>query len=111
MTRNLANVWNKYPQYTEENTLMVSNYYNEIEDFQRNDVIIPEYHPLMGKTDFLDDQHINNSYEYMKFLLSLDNTIGPDMRMRMEGYSYDAYCTRINKNIRYDSYKAKDDYF
>jgi hypothetical protein len=33
LVRNLANVWNKYPQYSEENTLMVSNYYNEIEDF------------------------------------------------------------------------------
>ena len=59
MVRNLANVWAKYPQYSENNTLMVSNHYNQIEDFQRNDIILPEYHPKMGKTDFLDDMHLS----------------------------------------------------
>ena len=33
MDRNLANIWAKYPQYSELNTLMVSNFYNPIADF------------------------------------------------------------------------------
>lgn len=59
MVRNLANIWAKYPQYSEENTLMISNFYNEIEDFQRNDIVLPEFNPKIGKTDFLDDLHLN----------------------------------------------------
>ena len=59
MARNLANIWARYPQYSEENTLMVSNFYNEIEDFQRNDVIIPEFDPKLGRTDFHDDVHLS----------------------------------------------------
>ena len=33
MTRNLGNVWSKYPQYNEENTVMISPFYNAIPDF------------------------------------------------------------------------------
>ena len=58
-TRNLANIWAKYPQYGEKNTLMVSTKLNGIEDFQRNDIVIPEYNPKHGRTDFLDDKHLN----------------------------------------------------
>ena len=68
MVRNLANVWAKYPQYNEENTIMISNYYNEVEDFQRNDLIIPEFDPKLGKTDFLDDMHLNNTFHYLQFI-------------------------------------------
>jgi hypothetical protein len=59
LARNLANIWAKYPQYSEENTLMVSNFYNEIEDFQRNDIVIPQFDPKSGSTDFLDDLHLD----------------------------------------------------
>ena len=33
LSKNLANIWAKYPQYNETNTVMISNFYNEIEDF------------------------------------------------------------------------------
>lgn len=59
MSRNLANIWAKYPQYSEENTLLISNYFNEIEDFQRNDIVLPVYEPKLGSTDFMDDQHLS----------------------------------------------------
>ena len=87
---------------------MVSNFYNEVEDFQRNDLILPEFDPKMGRTDFLGDMHLNNAYNYLQFILSLEKTIGSDVRMRMEGYSYEQYCQRINKSLRYDSNKHKD---
>ena len=37
---------------------MISNYFNKIEDFQRNDIVIPEYEPRVGRTDFLNDMHM-----------------------------------------------------
>ena len=59
MPKNLANIWAKYPQYNEENTLVLSNNWNEIEDFQRNDIVLPEFEPKFGRTDFLNDMHMN----------------------------------------------------
>ena len=102
MSRNLANIWARYPQYSEENTLVVSNFYNEIEDFQRNDVVVPEFDPKAGRTDFLDDVHLSYLHGYAKFILSLESLIGEDVRMRMEGYSYEQYCQRVNKQLKYD---------
>jgi hypothetical protein len=112
LSKNLANIWAKYPQYNETNTLMISNYYNEIEDFQRNDIVIPDFHPKTGKTDFLDDMHLSYVHQYLRFLVSLDSMVGEDIRMRMEGYGYEAYCQRVNKSFKYDSNKNSDsDYF
>ena len=58
MSRNLGTIWSKYPQYDETNTLMVSNFYNIIPDFQRNDIVLPTFDP-MGKTDFMSDAHLS----------------------------------------------------
>jgi len=55
MSRNLPNIWARYENYDESNTVVVSNYFNEIEDFQRNDIVIPVFEPKFGKTDFLND--------------------------------------------------------
>ena len=107
--RNLANIWSKYPQYSENNTLMVSTKYNGIEDFQRNDIVIPEFHPKSGRTDFLDDKHLNYVHSYLKFLLSLENIVGEDVRMRMEAYNYESYCQRITKSIKVDSHRHTDE--
>ena len=68
MARNLANIWAKYPQYSEENTVLISNFFNEIEDFQRNDIVLPVFAPKVGRTDFLDDMHLDYAL-YLKDLL------------------------------------------
>ncbi len=60
--RNYTAVWQKFPRYSEENTLMVSNYLNQFEEYHRNDFILPLYHPKYGKTDVLDDKHLIWSY-------------------------------------------------
>ena len=52
---------------------MISNYLNYYEDFHRNDLILPLYDPRLGKTDFLDDKHLNWTFEYLKFLASLES--------------------------------------
>ena len=91
MARNLANIWAKYPQYSEKNTVMVSSFPNEIEDFQRNDVVIPNFDPF-GQTDMHSDLHLSYLQSYLAFLLSLEDFVGNDIRMRMEGYSYLQYC-------------------
>ena len=39
--RNYTNIWQKYPQYDETNTLMISNFYNLELEFQRNDIVLP----------------------------------------------------------------------
>ena len=82
---------------------MVSNFYNEIEDFQRNDIILPIFDPKLGSTDFLDDQHLTFFHQYVKMLLSMEYAVGKDIRMRMEGLSYDAFCQRVNKSLKMES--------
>ena len=113
MERNLANVWHKYPQYSEENTLLVSPFYNQISDFQRNDVVIPEFDPVTGKTDFHSDLHLEYLHQYLQFIVSLESIVGKDVRMRLDGYGYVQFCQRINKNLRFDShrYDNSSDYF
>ena len=91
MSRNLSSVFQRYAHYDETNTIVISIYYNTLEDFQRNDLIIPEYHPRLGKTDFADDKHMYYLYKYVRFLLSLDRAIGVDVRHKMEAYSYDTF--------------------
>ena len=71
--RNFAPVWQKFPQYTQENTLMISNYFNCHEEFHRNDLVVPLYDPKLGKTDFLDDKHLAWAHGYLGFLASLES--------------------------------------
>jgi hypothetical protein len=68
MERNFTNVWMKFPQYTSENTLMVSNYNNVIEDYQANDIVLPIFDPKKGVTDMMDDKHLLWFYNYINFL-------------------------------------------
>jgi hypothetical protein len=59
---------------------MVSNFYNQLDDFQRNDIVIPIFDPKVGKTDFLDDKYMSWTFNYLNMLASLENTVGPDIR-------------------------------
>ena len=52
---------------------MISNYFNSIDDFSRNDLILPLYDPRLGKTDFLDDKHMVWTHSYLNFLASLES--------------------------------------
>ena len=104
MSRNLSSVFNRYPHYDETNTVIVSNFYNAIEDFQRNDLVIPEYDPRHGSTDFADDRHMFYLYKYLRFLMSLDKAIGVDVRHKMEAYTYETFIQKLTKSVRYDSY-------
>ena len=104
MSRNLSSVFARYPHFDESNTVVVSNFYNSVEDFQRNDLVIPEYHPRLGKTDFSDDRHMFYLYKYLRFLMSLDQAIGVDVRHKMEAYSYETFIQKLTKSVRYDSY-------
>ena len=80
MQRNYASIWQKYTQYNDSNTLMISPHYNLIEDYQRNDLILPLYDPLQGQSDFLDDKHLAWGMKYLSVLAGLETTIGEDMR-------------------------------
>ena len=68
LQRNYTNIWQKYPQYDETNTLMISNFYNLEEEFRRNDLVLPQYHPKLGQTDFLDDKHLAWTAGYIAYL-------------------------------------------
>ena len=46
--RNFSNIWQKFPQYDETNTLMISNFYNLEQEFRRNDLVLPLFHPKHG---------------------------------------------------------------
>ena len=100
MERNFSGIWSKFSQYDESNTLMISPFSNEIEEFQRNDLIIPNYSPLAGsETDLVADTHLGWVEDYIKFLAAMEETLGTDMRKLMEAYPYETYLARINKNL------------
>lgn len=84
--------------------MVISNHHNLIEEFQRNDVVLPEYHPKMGNTDFLDDKHMFYFFRYLKFIQSIEATISTDIRSRMESLPYETFIQRITRQVRYDSY-------
>ena len=84
---------------------MISNYFNNFEEFHRNDLVLPLYDPIFGKTDFLDDKHLAWTHKYINFLAGIEYQIGEDMRQQMEAFSYDAFLKRLNKQMQYDSYK------
>ncbi|CDW85004.1 UNKNOWN [Stylonychia lemnae] len=104
ISRNLGSIFQKYPQYDEQSTIVVSNFYNKMEDFQRNDLVLPMYHPKVGTTDFIDDRHMHFLYQYLKFILSLDTAVGSDIRIRMGYASYEAFIQRLVKQSKIDSY-------
>lgn len=104
LARNLSQIYAKYPQYDEASTIMVSNHHNLLEDYQRNDILVPEFHPKMGKTDFLDDKHLFYFHKYLRFMFSLDHAVGVDIRNRMEAFPYDTFIQKLTKSVRYDSY-------
>ena len=89
MARNYSGIWAKYSQYNESNTLMVSNHMNLIEDFQRNDLVLPTFHPTKGTTDFMDDKHLAWAKRYIDMCSSMETTIGPDVRKQMELMRYE----------------------
>jgi hypothetical protein len=53
--------------------------------------VLPEFNPLVGKTDFLDDKHMYYLVEYVKFLRALDSIIGTDVRNKVESVSYETF--------------------
>ena len=83
---------------------MVSNFRNQIEEFQSNDIILPIYDPKLGKTDFADDKHLQWFYNYINFIESLTVQV-PDVRKQMQAMPYELYLKRSNKSMRYESTK------
>ena len=71
--KNLANIWSKYPQHNEQSTIVISSQWNEVVDFQRNDIVIPEFEPKLGRTDFLSDSHLTWMGQYLRFILTLQD--------------------------------------
>jgi len=102
--RNLDSIFEKYRDYNEKNTVVISNFTNPIGDFQRNDLVIPKFDPKLGRTDFLDDKHMSYVHGYIKFLFALDQTVGDDVRVKMEASSYRHYIKRLTKSLRVDNY-------
>ena len=114
MARNFSGIWSKFAQYDETNTLMISPFSNTIEEFQRNDLLIPNYSPLAGsETDLVADTHLGYTEDYIKFLAAMEETLGSDMRKLMEAFPYESFLTRINKNLNTaaQTHGKHDNYF
>ena len=67
---------------------MISNFYNLEDEFRRNDLVLPLFHPKIGQTDFLDDKHLGWTMNYIKYLQSLEVSVSEDVRQCMEHVSY-----------------------
>jgi hypothetical protein len=80
MERNFSSIWHKFPQYNDENTLMISNFYNQIADYNSNDIVLPTFDPVNGTADFLDDKHLKWMADYLTVLESVEHKVGPDVR-------------------------------
>jgi hypothetical protein len=70
MKRDLEIIFSKHQQYTKENTLIISNFKNELSDYRSNEIIIPLYHPIQGTTSFTADAHLYYLMEYLVLLYS-----------------------------------------
>ena len=102
MERNFTNVWMKFPMYTSENTLMISNYHNKIDEYHGNDIVLPVFDPRKGKTDMMDDKHLMWLYQYVNFLEGM-NAMYTDVKSQTSLISYPFFLKRINKTNRYES--------
>ena len=102
--RDLGLVFDKYSLYNMENTVMISNFQNEIEEYRTNDIIIPYYHPLKGKTDFVDDKHMSYLEKYMMGLSAMDSYAGKDVRNKLSAINYNRFVQKFTSKTRYDSY-------
>lgn len=91
---------------------MISNHYNEIEDYQRNDLILPNYDPIKGQVDFLDDKHLTFCSKYLDMLAGLETTLGEDMRRQMDSLSYEQFLKRKTNamNPNHASIAPKDEF-
>jgi hypothetical protein len=69
--RDLNIIFEKHTQYTKENTLLISNFKNEMSEFRNNEIIIPMYDPVAGYTSFQADAHLYYLMEYLIILYGM----------------------------------------
>ena len=77
--RSLGALFHDFPEYNYENTVVVSNFANTLEDDKMNDLILPQYHPKISKTDFFDDKHMRYLEHYVLGLFAMDKFVGTDV--------------------------------
>jgi hypothetical protein len=102
--RDLQMIYDKYSFHNEENTVVISNFKNEIEEYQSNEIILPLYDPLKGTTDFLDDKHLIYLDKYITGLYAMDYYAGKDVRSKLNSISYDKFIQKLTKKVKYDSH-------
>ena len=69
--RDLKIIFNKHQEFSERNTLLVTNFKNEISDYRNNEINIPLYHPTKTSVAFNADAHLYYTTEYVIILNSL----------------------------------------
>lgn len=69
--RDLNIIFQKHKEYDLKNTLIISNYKNELSQFRENDIVIPLYHPSEGTTTFNLDAHMYYLMEYLQVINSM----------------------------------------
>ena len=97
MERNYQAIWDKYSQYDETNTLMVSNHYNLIDEFRRNDLVLPEFSPLTGN-DFYDDKYLLWTKQYITMLGAFEDVVSDDVRIQMEALTFEMFLKRTTRH-------------
>jgi hypothetical protein len=70
MKRDLEIIYKKYPNYTKENTVIISNFKNELSEYRSNEIVLPLYHPVIGLTSFNADAHLYYLMEYLIMVYS-----------------------------------------
>lgn len=66
--RDLNIIYSKHPEYTETNTIIFTNFKNELVEYRENEVVVPLYHPLLGGTSFDMDANMYFMMEYLSML-------------------------------------------
>jgi hypothetical protein len=104
--RDLRIIFDKYPQYDENNTIIFSNFKNENSDYRTNEVILPLYHPEIGTTQFNLDAHMYYVYEYITVLNTqmIINKI-EDVRETMKMIEYEKLIRLRTANTKPDKTK------
>ena len=107
--KSLDKIYSRFKDYgySNENTIVCSNYENEDEKFKQNDVILPVYDREAVSRN--DDMHLMFFNKYLLALFAMEAYAGMDVRNRIAALHYEKFVRKIGKNVKAEKNKSLKD--
>lgn len=94
--KELRNIFEKFPEFDLNNTVIISNYPNMVEKYQTNDLIVPKFDPRFSRSSFEGDMILHTLVKYLtglRFFYIREKT--EDLRPLMQAKTFDAMLKRV----------------